>query len=91
MVMDILCSLAFTQPPCDMLRDHIDILVKKQVTSSIQNVKSHGIIGIVRIIDHIIWRKENSNNETALDASFNTIDDLPNEVSKDAATYFGKR
>lgn len=35
-VMDILCSLAYAEQQCDMLKDHIDILVKKQVSSSIR-------------------------------------------------------
>lgn len=35
-VMDILCSLAYAEPQCEMTKDHIDMLVKKQVSSSIR-------------------------------------------------------
>lgn len=35
-VMDILCSLAYAEPQCDMLKNHIDMLVKKQVSSNVR-------------------------------------------------------
>lgn len=34
LIMDILCSLAYTDPPCDLLKHHLDMMVKKQVSSS---------------------------------------------------------
>lgn len=91
MVMNILCSLAFTQPPCELLKDHIDMLIKKQVSSSIRNVKNRGIIGVVRLVDHMIWESDaNSHDSEDLNQSYNAIEDLPTEVAKSAAHYVGQ-
>lgn len=91
MVMNILCSLAFTQPPCELLKDHLDMLIKKQVSSSIRNVKNRGIIGVVRLVDHMIWEPTAADNEPAdLNQSYNAIEDLPSEVAKAAANYIGQ-
>lgn len=90
MVMNILCSLAFTQPPCEMLQDHIDMLIKKQVSSSIRSVKNRGIIGVVRLVDHMIWEPDSAIVDPEdLNQSYNAIEDLPTEVAKKAATYIG--
>lgn len=67
------------------------MLVKKQVSSSIKNVKNRGIIGVVRVIDHMVWeRKENDSGSDELNNSFNTIESLPTKLSKVAANYIGK-
>lgn len=71
------------------------MLVKKQVSSSIRSVKNRGIIGVVRVIDHIVWEKcaasMDVDSGSDLDASFKTIDDLPSVVPRTAATYVGKQ
>lgn len=71
------------------------MLVKKQVSSSIRAVKNRGIIGIVRVIDHIVWEKRDNRMEvdsgSDLDTSFQTIEDLPSVVPRTAATFVGKR
>lgn len=90
--MNIICSIAYSDPPCEQLKDHIDMLVKKQVSSSIKNVKNRGIIGVVRVIDHMVWeRKENNDGGSdELENSFSTIESLPTKLSKVAANYIGK-
>lgn len=92
-IIDILCSLAYTEPPCDLLKDHIDMLVKKQVSSSIRTVRNRGIIGLVRVVDHMIWeRKRNDATATDtddLESSYSGIEDLPTEAPKAAANYIG--
>lgn len=91
LVMNILCSIAYNEPPCQQLKDHIDMLVKKQVSSSIRNVKNRGIIGVVRVIDHIVWERNTAANEPDdLEVSFSTIDALPTKLAKTAAAYIGK-
>lgn len=88
--MNIICSIAYSEPPCEQLKDLIDMLVKKQVSSSIKNIKNRGIIGVVRVIDHMVWEKkenvreidENSDNN-----SYNTVESLPTKLSKMAANY----
>lgn len=91
LVMNIICSIAYSDPPCEQLKDHIDMLVKKQVSSSIRNVKNRGIIALIRVIDHMVWEQNDNVNETDdLDESFNTIDLLPTKLSKVAANYIGK-
>lgn len=43
-------------------------------------MKNHGIIGVARMIDHIIWVDANAmNNDT----------ELPSDASKTAAKYIG--
>ena len=66
------------------------MMVKKQVSSSIRNVKNRGIIGVVRVIDNIVWERKTSESES-LNSSFNTIDSLPTKLARVAATYIGKR
>lgn len=90
--MNIICSIAYSEPPCEQLKDHIDMLVKKQVSSSIKNIKNRGIIGVVRVIDHMVWeRKENDSgtngNSDNLNNSYSTIESLPTKLSKVAANY----
>lgn len=73
-----------------MLQAHIDMLIKKQVSSSIRSVKNRGIIGVVRLVDHMIWESNAINTDSDdLNQSYNAIDDLPSEVSKKAASYIG--
>lgn len=68
------------------------MMVKKQVSSSIKVVKSRGIIGVVRVIDHMVWeRKERNDEESDLNVSYNTINELPTKLSKVAASYIGKQ
>lgn len=89
--MNIICSIAYSEPPCEQLKDHIDMLVKKQVSSSIRNVKNRGIIGVIRVIDHMVWeKKEDSAGSDDLNNSFGTIESLPTKLSKVAANYIGK-
>lgn len=86
--MNIICSIAYADPPCEQLKDHIDMLVKKQVSSSIKNVKNRGIIGVVRVIDHMVWeRKGNTPESEELNNSYNTIESLPTKQTKVAANY----
>lgn len=67
------------------------MLVKKQVSSSIRSVKNRGIIGVVRVIDHMVWeRNADANEADDLDSSFSTITSLPTRLAKCAATYIGK-
>lgn len=87
--MDILCSLAYFDPPCDRLKDHIDLLVKKQVSSNIRSVKNRGIIGVIRVIDHLIW-DDRENDASDLNSSYNSVRDLPSPRSQLAADYIGK-
>lgn len=87
-IMNIICSIAYTDPPCEHLKNHIDMLVKKQVSSSIRNVKNRGIIGVIRVIDHMIWT--NTPQPDNLDESFSSIDMLPTKLSKTAANYIGE-
>lgn len=66
------------------------MLVKKQVSSSIRNVKNRGIIGVIRVIDHMVWEKlGNSSRPDDLNSSYSTINDLPTKLSKVAANYIG--
>lgn len=90
LVMNIICSIAYSEPPCEQLKDHIDMLVKKQVSSSIRNVKNRGIIGVVRVIDHMVWERKETDGPNDLDASYSTIDALPTKLSKVAANYIGR-
>lgn len=86
--MNIVCSIAYAEPPCEQLKDQIDMLVKKQVSSSIKSVKNRGIIGVVRVIDHMVWeRKGNAPEPDELNSSFNTIESLPTKQSRVAANY----
>lgn len=67
------------------------MLVKKQVSSSIKNVKNRGIVGVVRVIDNMVWeRKEVDSGSDELDNSFGTVESLPTKLSKVAANYIGK-
>lgn len=89
--MNIICSIAYSEPPCEQLKDHIDMLVKKQVSSSIKNIKNRGIIGVVRVIDHMVWeRNENNSNSEESENSFSTVESLPTKLAKVAATYIGE-
>lgn len=89
-VMNIICSIAYSEPPCEQLKNHIDMLVKKQVSSSIRNVKNRGIIGVIRVIDHMVWETiESAPHSDNLDESFSSIDMLPTKLSKTAANYIG--
>lgn len=92
LVMNIICSIAHEDPPCEQLKDSIDMLVKKQVSSSIRTVKNRGIIGVVRVIDHMIWEKEDQNADDPDDpeSSFSNIEALPTKLTKVAATYIRK-
>lgn len=86
--MNIICSIAYSEPQCEQLKDTIDMLVKKQVSSSIRNVKNRGIIGVIRVIDHMVWERKDSQSED-LNCSYNTIESLPTKLSKVAANYIG--
>lgn len=86
--MNIICSIAYSEPPCEQLKDHIDMLVKKQVSSSIRNVKNRGIIGVVRVVDHMVWERDTSPQDD-LESSFDTIEVLPTKLARVAATYIG--
>ena len=88
--MNIICSIAYSDPPCEQLKDHIDMLVKKQVSSSIKNVKNRGIVGVVRVIDNMVWERKESDSGSDLDSSFSTVESLPTKLSKVAANYIGK-
>lgn len=66
------------------------MLVKKQVSSSIRNVKNRGIIGVIRVIDHLVWERKTSEPDD-LNSSFNTIESLPTKSARVAATYIGKK
>lgn len=65
------------------------MLVKKQVSSSIRNVKNRGIIGVVRVIDHMVWEKAVPAGDDELECSFSTIESLPTKLAKIAANYIG--
>lgn len=88
--MNIICSIAYSDPPCEQLKDHIDMLVKKQVSSSIKNVKNRGIIGVVRVIDHMVWERKNDSGSEELNNSYSTVESLPTKLSKVAANYIGE-
>lgn len=89
--MNIICSIAYSEPQCEQLKNHIDILVKKQISSSIRNVKNRGIIGVIRVIDHMLWEPiESIPQSDNLDESFSSIDVLPTKLSKTAANYIGE-
>lgn len=89
--MDIICSIAYSEPPCEQLKNHIDMMVKKQVSSSIRNIKNRGILGVIRVIDHMVWEAiESTTQPDNLDESFSSIDLLPTKLSKTAANYIGK-
>lgn len=91
LVMNIICSIAYSDPPCEQLKDMIDMLVKKQVSSSIKNVKNRGIIGVVRVIDNMVWeRKGNDSGSEDMNCSYSTIESLPTKLSKVAANYIGE-
>lgn len=67
------------------------MLIKKQVSSSIRNVKNRGIIGVVRLVDHMIWEPDSTAVAAEdLNQSFTAIEDLPSEVAKAAANYIGR-
>lgn len=93
LVMNILCSVAYPLPPLspsDRLQDHIDMLVKKQVTSSIALIKHRGIIGATRVVDHIIWTEKApaipmDDESTDLDLTFNSVDEIPDGVGRTSA------
>lgn len=88
--MNIVCTIAYSEPPCEDLKDQIDMMVKKQVSSSIKNVKNRGIIGVVRVIDHMVWEPRDPNaDEDDLNSSYGTIAELPTKLVKVAATYIG--
>lgn len=90
LVMNIICSIAYSDPPCDQLKDIIDMLVKKQVSSSIKNIKNRGIIGVVRVIDHMVWEKKeiiNGLDDNSDNNSYDTVESLPTKLSKIAANY----
>lgn len=90
LVMNIICSIAYSEPQCEDLKDQLDMLVKKQVSSSIRNVKNRGIIAVIRVIDHMVWERKGNNQESPeLDNSYSTIDALPTKLSKVAANYIG--
>lgn len=80
--------MAYSHPPCEMLKEHIDLLVKKQVSSSIQNVRTLGIIGVVRVIERLVWQRQVS-SQNELNTSFQTIEELPTEDARIAANYIG--
>lgn len=98
LVMNIICSIAYSEPPCEQLKDHIDMLVKKQVSSSIRNVKNRGIIGVIRVIDHMVWEKKDNRSTSSsppsssndLNSSFLTVEALPTKLSRVAANYIGR-
>lgn len=88
LVMNILCSMAYSHPPCEMLKEHMDLLVKKQVSSSIQDIRTLGIIAVVRVIERLVWQPGPASQED-LNSSFKTIEDLPSEEGRVAANYIG--
>ncbi|XP_031621413.1 Fanconi anemia group D2 protein [Contarinia nasturtii] len=87
LVMNIICSIAYSDPPCEELKDLIDMMVKKQVSSSIKNVKNRGIIGVVRVIDNMVWERKGDSGSDDLNSSYSTIESLPTRLSKVAANY----
>lgn len=57
-------------------------------------LKNRGIIGVIRVVDHMVWTEDTGNaaNESQssdLDRSYNAIDDLPTAFLKVAANYIG--
>lgn len=47
-----------------------------------------GIIGISRVIDHLIWHEEAIEEDS--NRTYDTVDDLPDVWAQKAAKYIGK-
>ncbi|KAJ6632727.1 Fanconi anemia group D2 protein, partial [Pseudolycoriella hygida] len=91
MIMNILCSIAYPAAPMTGsidLQNHIDMLLKKQVASSIPNIKNLGIVGVVQTIEHLTWTNED-NDLSQSSEIFHTINDIDDIASRTAAQYLG--
>ncbi|KAG4067200.1 hypothetical protein HA402_000191 [Bradysia odoriphaga] len=90
MIMNILCSIAYPLPPMVGsldLQNHIDMLLKKQVASSIPTIKNLGIVGVVQTIEHLVWTTDDDSSQSQGNELFQTIDDIDDAAAKTAAQY----
>lgn len=60
------------------------------------SIKNRGIIGLIRVVDNMVWTTEtrnvaNESQASELDRSYNTIDELPTAALKSAANYIGTK
>lgn len=97
--MDLLCCVAY---PSDAnavddrlteLREHLDMLVRKQVSSTVDATRKQGIVGMVRLVDHMVWRVRSGNDsgqQPDTDSTFRTVEDIPDEQAQLAARYVGE-
>ncbi|XP_036674528.2 Fanconi anemia group D2 protein homolog [Drosophila suzukii] len=86
--MDLLCHVAFPDPKlsaCLQLQEQVDMVVKKQLINSTDNIKKQGIIGCVQLIDAMA-RIENDpvEHDDSL-TSVENVDSLPDGRGKMAA------
>lgn len=86
--MDLLCHVAFPDPnlsPCLQLQEQVDMVVKKQLINSIDNIKKQGIIGCVQLIDAMARIANNGVDRDEFIASVENVDSLPDGRGKMAA------
>ncbi|KAH8265254.1 hypothetical protein KR038_002491 [Drosophila bunnanda] len=86
--MDLLCHVAFPDPKltgCLQLQEQVDMVVKKQLINSTDNIKKQGIIGCVQLIDALARIQI---DDVEIDDSFTSVenvDSLPDGRGKLAA------
>lgn len=93
MVMELLCSIAYPSADysdCQIIQDHIDMLVKKQILSATSIIKMKGIIGMVQLVNHIALTDETGEDMYDLNTTYNSIEELPEGRGKLAANYIGR-
>ncbi|XP_017003443.2 Fanconi anemia group D2 protein homolog [Drosophila takahashii] len=86
--MDLLCHVAFPDPKlsaCLQLQEQVDMVVKKQLINSTDNIKKQGIIGCVQLIDAMARIENNAAEHDDSLTSVENVDSLPDGRGKMAA------
>lgn len=83
----ILCSLAYDPPGDEAQQDHLEMLVRKQITNSLNiEKKKQGVITCARMISHILWEEHIVNNDvTDSEVTCDSISNIPSGQASDFA------
>uniref|UniRef100_A0A6P4EZY6 Fanconi anemia group D2 protein n=1 Tax=Drosophila rhopaloa TaxID=1041015 RepID=A0A6P4EZY6_DRORH len=86
--MDLLCHVAFPDPKlsaCLQLQEQVDMVVKKQLINSTDNIKKQGIIGCVQLIDAMARIENDAVEHDDSQISVDNVDSLPEGRGKMSA------
>lgn len=89
LTIDILANLAFEPPGDEVLKDHLELLVRKQITNTISpSHQKQAIVTLARMLFHLLWADHNSAgylDSLDSESTLNSVSQIPTSGGRDMA------